>query len=329
MPGQTVPQADTADKVPISVMNDRILESIERGDIKRAQDAASNYTRINLREGSFALQILPPEQATDDMLTPSLTNDLPVIFWELEVDSPGSRWVPFQTMPQSEYMQGSRYIIPFARVITKKYEKDLDELRTFKSDLRKLFADNSVKDGLREIDGKFMELTNSIVTAAGAPGLVHPVSGKIQWRQFFGGITRENLAEALKMLPSGSTLAGFQDKFKCRNYLMLMNDITAKDLLKFEHDEYGGPNSQAVFEKGLVMDTIFGLKALFTIKESLVPTGTIYFFAEPDFLGKCFYLTDWTMYMKKEAFMLSWFSYWLGGMAIGNIAGVARADFAP
>jgi hypothetical protein len=35
------------------------------------------------------------------------------------------------------------------------------------------------------------------------------------------------------------------------------------------------------------------------------------------------------MYMKKEAFMLSWFSYWLGGMAIGNIAGVARADFAP
>jgi hypothetical protein len=329
MPGQNVPQTDQSDAVPTSVMNQRILESLERGEVKKAQDASTNFTRINLREGSFAFQILPPEQATDDMLDKSLTNDLPQIIWEREPDSPAARWVPFQTVPDGEYIQGSKYVIPFARVITPKFEKDIDELRTYRMDLRRLLTDNSIKDGLKEIDGKFMDLVNDIVTTTttGFPGAPHPVSGKIQWRQFSGGITRENLAEAQKMLPSGSTFAGFEDKFKARNYVMLMNDITAKDLMKFEHDEYGGPRSQDVYENGLVSDTIFGLKALYTIKESLVPTGTIYFFAEPDYLGKCFYMTDWTMYMKKEAFFISMFSYWLGGMAFGNIAGIARADF--
>jgi hypothetical protein len=33
------------------------------------------------------------------------------------------------------------------------------------------------------------------------------------------------------------------------------------------------------------------------------------------------------MYMKKEAFFIEMFSYWLGGFAFGNVAGVAVARF--
>ncbi len=326
MPGQNVSESE----VPTSVMNSRILENLERGNTKKAQDAATQFTRIQLREDSFAFKILPPEQATDDMLDKSLTNDLPQIIWELEPDAPAAKWVPLQTLPDGEYIQGSKYVIPFARVVTPKFEKDIDELRTYRMDLRRVLTDNSIKDGLAEIDGKFIEIVDGIVTDTTAGvGTPHPLTGKIQYREFTGGITRENLAEALKMLPSGSTFAGFEDKFRLRNYLMLMNDITAKELLKFEREEAGGDISEEMFRKGLVMDEIFGLKTLYTIKGSLVPDNVIYFFAAPEFLGKCFYLTDWTMYMKKEAFFIEMFSYWLGGMAIGNIAGVARGDFIP
>jgi hypothetical protein len=52
----------------------------------------------------------------------------------------------------------------------------------------------------------------------------------------------------------------------------------------------------------------------------------VFFFAAPEFLGKAYYLTDWTMYMKKEAYFIEMFSAWLGGFAIGNIAGVCMAD---
>jgi alpha/beta superfamily hydrolase len=38
-------------------------------------------------------------------------------------------------------------------------------------------------------------------------------------------------------------------------------------------------------------------------------------------------LTDWTMYLNKEAYFIKWFSYWLGGFSFGNIAGMALARF--
>jgi hypothetical protein len=327
--------------IPISVLNRRIFEDLEQGNVKRAADAGSGYTRLQLREDSFAFKILPPEQATDDMLVPSLEHDKPQIYWEIEPDSPGAMWVPFQSVPKGEYIQGSRYVIPLARVFTRKYTKDLDELRTFKTDLRKILTTNAIKDGLATIDGTFINLVNDIVTttctiggggaitpdAVGTPGNPQAFTGKVQWREFTGGLTRDNLAEAKKMLPEGSLFDGMGDKFHLRNYVALMNDITAQEMLKWDRNEAGGDLSMEMLKDGVTLDKVMGIKVIYTIKSQLVPTGTVYFFAEPDFLGKCFYLTDWTMFMKKEAWMIEMFAYWLGGMAFGNVAGVARADF--
>lgn len=316
--------------VPTSVMNQRILESLAQGDVKKAADASSAFTRTQLREESFAFKILPPQQATDDMLVPTLNQDSTLqVYWELEPDAPGAKWVPFQTIPEGEYMQGSRYIIPMARIVTPSFKKDLDELRTYKSDLRKIFTDNSIKDGLAEIDTKFISLVDGIVTdtTGGLTDQAQVFTGKVQWRTFTGGLTRANLAEAKKMLPEGSTFTGMGNKFRLRNYCCLMNDVTAQELLKYTRNQAGGDLSETMLKDGLVMDKIMGMKVIYTIKGAQVPNGRVYFFAAPEFLGKTFYMTDWTMFMRKEAFLLEMFSYWLGGMAIGNVAGVARADF--
>ena len=325
-------------EVPVSVMNKRILEDLANGDTKRAQAATSEMTRLQLREDSFMGKILPFELADDSMLVPSLSHDKPQIYWELEPDSPGAAWVPFQTVPQGEYMFGSRYIIPMARIVTKKYEKDIDELRTYKTDIRRVLTENSVKDGGREIDSKGIGLINAIVTGDGAGALaagthgfeyeyVQPVTGKIQWAGTSLPISREGLADAKKMLIKTSTFTGLTDKFALRNYICLMNDVTAQDFLKFEREEAGGDLAQDMLQNGLVLDKLMGIKSIYTLKQSLVPDNTLYFFAAPEFLGKAFYLTDWTMFMKKEAFFIEMFSYWLGGMAFGNIAAVARFDF--
>ena len=53
----------------------------------------------------------------------------------------------------------------------------------------------------------------------------------------------------------------------------------------------------------------------------------MYFFAEPKFLGKFFVLTDTTMHIKREAFMLEFYAYESVGCAIANIAGIAHAVF--
>ena len=73
--------------VPTSVMNAQILAELTRdGDsgVKMAQSAATNYTRIQIREDSFAFKILPPEKATDEMLDRDLTENLGII-WEKPV----------------------------------------------------------------------------------------------------------------------------------------------------------------------------------------------------------------------------------------------------
>jgi len=312
--------ADTQN-IPIPVMNSKILESLDRDLVKTAQDAATDYTRIQIREESFAFKILPPEKATDDMLDRAIDERLQII-WEIEPDSPAAKWVPLQTIPDGEYVTGSRYIVPFARVLTPKFVKDIDELRTTRQDIRKIMTDNSIKDALAEIDNKWIETVNSIVLNAPTAGAVNNVTQKVQWVDFTDGLSQASFAEAKKLLPRGNA----NGKFRARNYICLMNDVTAQDWLKLKYTDIGDTATD-FFKNGLTTDTFQGVKAIFTIKANLVPDNYVYFFAAPEFLGKCFYLTDWTMYMKKEAYFIEMFSYWLGGFAFGNVAGMALARF--
>ncbi len=314
--------------IPIEMTNRTILEALANDNVKTAADAATDYTRTQLREDSFAFKILPPEQITPDNLDRDIDERNRVIC-ELEPDSPGSKWCALQDVPEGEYIVGSRYVIPFALVLTRKYTKTIQELYTYRQDIRKILTDNSIKDGLATIDGKFTEMVDGICTDAPGPGQPHNFTGKVQWREF-AGFTRENLATAQTMLTKGNA----QGKFRLKNYLMLMNDTTSRELLKFDHDEWGGapkdgPSAADNMIHGLTTDTIMGLKAIYTIKDDLIPDGVIYYFASPEFLGHTFYIDDWTMWMKKEAYFISMFSYWYGGMGIGNIAGVAKAVFKP
>lgn len=318
--------------VPTEVMNAQILDSLERGEdgIKKAQAAATDYTRIQIREDSFAAKILPLEKATDDMLHYGMNATNLEIIWELEPDSPGAKWVPLQTVPEGEYITGSRYSIPMARLMTPKFTVDIDELRTTKQDIRKILCDNAIKDALAEFDSKFISTVNSIVSDCEAPvggndmkSYKQKLTGKVQMMDFEGPLDRDTFAEARNMLPKGNA----EGKFRLRNYCCLMNETTAGQLLKLKRDEIGGDLSQEFFKNGLTTDTLMGLKMMFTIKDDLVPDGYVYFFAEPAFLGKGFYLHDWTSFMKKEAFFIETFSYWMGGFAIGNIAGCALARF--
>lgn len=309
----------------VQILNSQILDSLQRdGDafVKKAQAAATNYTRLQIRESSFAFKILPPEKATPDMLKYDLTEHLGVV-WEREPDSPGAKWVPLQTVPEGEYIKGSKYLIPFARVLTPDFRKDVAELLTTKQDIRKILTDNAIKDGLAAIDAKFIETVNAIVFDADGAGKANHLSGKVQWMDFPDPLNRETFAEATKMLPS----ANADGKFVCRNYCCLMNDVTARDILKLDHDAVGGEKAQDYFLNGLNTDTIMGIKTLFTIKSNLIPNNWVYFFAEPDFLGKCFYLDDWTMFVKKELFFVTMTAYWMGGFAFGNTAGMALARF--
>ena len=308
----------------IPLLNSSVLDALDAGTgegLNKVAQVASDYTRTQIREDSFAFKILPPEKIDNSRLRRDLTEDLGVIE-NIEPDSPGAKWVPLETVPDGEYITGSRYLIPFARVLTRKMTKAIDELRTYDYDIRKILTDNSIKDGLAKIDEKFIQTVNSIVFNCDAEGR-NNITHKIQLWDTTERLNRESWTEASKMLPRPNP----DGKFVCRNYIALMNDVTARDVLKLNRNEVGGDLAQKNWVEGLTTDTIEGIKIITTIKSNIVPENYVYFFAEPSFLGHCYYLTDWTMFLKKEAFFIEFFSYWLGGFGFGNVAGMALARF--
>lgn len=308
-------------------LRDMIVTSPD-GPITKVAQTASDVTRTQIREGSFANKILPPENIGNERLAKTMTEDL-IVIDDLEPDSPGAKYVPFETVPEGEIITGSRYITPMARITTPMFTKDIDQLRTYDYPIRKILTDNSIKDGMATHDRKFIETVNSIVmNTEGGPGTVHPVTGKLQLMDFapgtpVGKIERDTFVEATKMLPRGNA----NGKFVARNYIMLAHENTMRDVLKLNRVEIGGDLAETHWKDGLTETSIFGIKAVTTIKNHLVPEGWVYFFAEPTFLGHNYTLTDWTMYLNKEAYFIKWFSYWLGGFSFGNIAGMALARF--
>jgi len=297
-------------------INNAFIGMLDQGMEKQAQDAVNDYIRVRMREDGFHRRIIPPVQITNDELDRQVDTDKPVKIVDKEPQSPAAISVPFATQPVNRYIRGPRFRVMFDRIMTPRFTKDIDELRTYDMDIRQILSDNSIKDMLAEEDGKFIAVCNLLLVAADA---VVPETGVAQWQTIGGGITRDTVAEAMKILPSTP------------NHLnpatVLINNVSIWDIVKWGRDESGGDLSQDLLERGFAEREIMGVRWIVTIKRDLVPDGSIFEYAEPKYLGKFYILEDTTMYIDRKAFMLEFYAYESLGSAIANVAAVGRADF--
>ena len=299
--------------------NETFLSYLETpGMEKRALDAVVDYTRYRMREEGFYRRILPPVQVSNDDLDQQVDTDKPVKIIEREPDSPAAISIPFNTLPMNLYIRGQKYRVTFDRIITPRFTKDVDELRTYRMDIRQILSDNAIKDMLAEEDRKFIEACNAAMGNTADATVTQ--SGLVQWETIYGGITRDTLQDAFKVLPR--TISRL-DVGTC-----LVNNLTIRELMKFGREEMGGDFSQDVFKNGWSEQNFMNARWIISIKQDLVPTDSIFMFADPKFLGKSFILEDTTLYVDRKAYMLEFFAYETLGGAIGNTNAVARVDFA-
>ena len=297
------------------VLSDKLMSQDSRMS-KQAVDAVNDFTRTKMREDGFYRRIIPPLPISDDELDRQVDTDKPVKIVDKEPDSPAAISIPFATLPSNLWIKGDRYKVQFDRIVTPKFTKDVDELRTWHMDIRQVLSDNAIKDMLAEEDGKFISAVN---TALVGPGFVVPTSGVAQYQQIAGGITRDTLADGLKIMPSTPS--------NLEVHCVLLNNITIKDVLKFTRNEAGGDLSDELMRKGWTYSEMLGVKWVITIKKGLVPTNTMYHFADPKFIGKSYLLEDTTMYIKREAYFIEFFAYESLGGSIGHTSGLARVDY--
>lgn len=319
-----------------AAVNEAFLDLLANGEgyVKEAADAASEYTRVFMREESFTDKILPPVLVGNDELDRQVDTDKPVIVVDKEPSSPAAISVPFGQLPVNRYIRGPRYRVLFERILSPRYTKDVDELRTYDMDIRQVLSDNMIKDMAAEKDGKFIAVCDAVVGTLGYATLTAPDSadgtttgtptgtGSGQFRNYqlqdANGISRETLVEMLKIMPATVSRLEVQT--------ILCNNITIKDVLKFSRDEMGGDLSEEVLVNGWAERTFLNCRWIITIKRDLVPNNTFYMFTEPKFLGKHFLLEDTTMWIKKEAYLLEFYAYQTAGASIGNTNGVAKCQ---
>jgi hypothetical protein len=299
--------------------NETFLSYLETpGMEKRALDAVVDYTRYRMREEGFYRRILPPVQVSNDDLDQQVDTDKPVKIIEREPDSPAAISIPFNTLPMNLYVRGQKYRVTFDRIVTPRFTKDVDELRTYRMDIRQILSDNAIKDMLAEEDRKFIEACNAAMGNTADATVTQ--SGLVQWETIYGGITRDTLQDAFKVLPR--TISRLEVG------TCLVNNLTIRELMKFGREEMGGDFSQDVFKNGWSEQNFMNARWIISIKQDLVPTDSIFMFADPKFLGKSFILEDTTLYVDRKAYMLEFFAYETLGGAIGNTNAVARVDFA-
>lgn len=301
----------------VQLLNETLFEQLDTpGMQKQAIDAVNDFTRTKMREDGFYRRIMPPLTITNDELDRQVDTDKPVKVVDKEPDSPAAVSLPFATLPINFYIRGPRYRVMFDRIVSPRAVKDVDELRTYVIDIRQVLSDNMIKDMLAEEDGKFIAAFNAVLPTADA---TVAMSNEVQYETISGGITRETLVDALKVMPRTPS------RFEVET--CLVNNITIKELLKFGRDEMGGDFSQDIIKNGWAETNFLNCRWIVTIKRNLVPTDSLFMFASPKFIGKNYELEPTTMYIRREAYMLEYFAYQTSGGSFGHTNGLARVDF--
>lgn len=299
------------------LLNEAFLEAIgQNGMEKKAQSDIDDFTRTQVREDGFYRKIHTFRTITNDQLDRRLDTDKPYRIEEKEPGSPAAVSLPFGALPTNIVIRGNRYPIGFAQIMTPRHTKNVDELRTYRMDIRQVLSDNAVKNIATEEDTGFLEGVDALLLG---PDVTMPYSGLAQWQTVPGGITRDSLQDAFKIMPrAGSRL---------EVDTVLVNNITIREILKWGRDEIGGDKSQDLLINGWTDTNFARAKWIITIKQDLVPDNSMYMFANEKFVGKAYEMTPPTMYVKREAVWLEFFVYETIGGAIGHSGGVARADF--
>jgi hypothetical protein len=302
----------------VALSNQEFLAAIEAapdGQLKNASVAGTKMIKRRIREAGFARMILPFKPVVDP--TQRLPDsDMPVVVEEMEPDSPGAKSAAFMDSPDTVFFHGDTFVVYFHKILTPEFKKNIDQLRTYKNDLKAVITENALRDVHTAEDTGFMAEVDDIVGAVGGVG----AAGVQQNFSIVGGITRSNYP----------LIQNYLEDRELMNGVYLQNRNTAKVFQTWPREEIGGDLAERLFTDGasaLVGGKIGGVPHIWTMKKALVPNNVVYQFAEPDYLGRAYVLQDLTLYVEKKKDIITFSAMEKIGMTFANVAGLNRVQF--
>jgi hypothetical protein len=289
--------------INVQFLNQSFLDKIDQGLTKEAGVAISAFVRQKLREDGFTRKVLNPINITAAELDRQITEE-PTVIVEKEPDSVAAS-LPFLGRAEIRYFTTQRYPVTFQKITSKEFKKSKFELATYRTDIRTVLQENSVKDLQKQEDYNFY---NNIMTMATDNNNVYNISG---------GFTKANLISGIK------NLLNYQLPVGC----ILMTQSMYADLLSFPATEVGSPAASDLYRGQGTLDTFFGYKIITTNKNDILPTNQAIVFAPQEYLGQFYALQDAVVFLKVEQDIIDFTTYEAVGVGIGNVNGAVVLNF--
>ena len=132
-------------QVSAQVLNQNFVDLIDQGQTKEAADAGTALIREIVRQDAAVREILPCKTIGASELDIWPDSDAPMKYLDIETQTVAS-YVQFYGTPKARYYSLKRVPVFFGKLQSDEFVKTKFELMTYRTDVRKLLADNSVKD---------------------------------------------------------------------------------------------------------------------------------------------------------------------------------------
>jgi hypothetical protein len=295
-----------------------MVTSRDAEQLKTAEDLGTDLIRERFREKSFAKAMFTWTTTTNDQLVPQLETEENMRYFDYEVDSPASMQIGLYGNPNNYVFGGRRGCMKFYRVMTPRMYKDVNEMRTYNYDFRRVVADNIVRDMSLEFDGAL--IAGAFFAVGGAPGAIPDWSHAPQWVQHGGSYGRETVTRLKEQMIKVQGDRGFYVKNA------LCNTVTALQPALFGRDEAGGDLAQDLLKDGVTYEDWGGLTWTVTIKRQMIEDGTIYTFCDEDLFIRCSVLQETTMHIDSKLDIIEFVALDNSGMLLANMRGINRTD---
>lgn len=295
----------------VQFLNQSFLQKIDQGMTKEAGVAMSAFVRQKLREDAFVRKILPFQSITAAELDRQ-TDEEPTIICEKEPDSVAAT-LPFLSRSPIRYWTGPRYKVNFQKIASDDFRKSKFELMTYRTDIRTVLQENSIKDMQEQEDYGFYQNLLAIAANNTSLGVTNTYS--------ISGFSKANYLAGIKKLLERRLPVG----------CVLMSQSLYNDMLAFQSTDIGSPAASSLFMGEAQLQAPFGYKIITTNKStsanSFFPTNRMIVFAPPQFLGQAYSLQDATVFLKAELDMIEFTAYESIGIGLGNTQGFVIVDF--
>ena len=279
---------------------------------KFAAEGAS-FVRQKLRETAFSRKIVNPQYVTKADLTRSINHDGLVKIVDIEPESKAMT-INMRGEPDSRYVMGDRFEIPFHGISSEDFQKTEEELLAYNMPVTDIIEKNSVLDIQRIEDETFMTLVDAAIAveevlSAGSKTITatYATTGEI------GSIKKSDIKSLF------DTLDG--DELRCE--LLLMDSTMFNRLFLYNATTVGDGVGSEVTINGYTYTTLFGRRMVVSNKKlnqagSNFLNNKIYAFTGEEFLGEFCILNDTQFWIEKKKNTLTWAAYEHVGMGIGN-----------